>query len=463
VSKGAKLPRGFDRKSYLRLALPMIISRAGLAAMGIADGIMVSRFSPHEFAWLSLAEGTVGRLLDVFLSFLIGGLALVPRHFSRGDKAGARWIWLRTFPVAVGLGLLALIVAFFGTSLLTLLGQAHEVSAGAAPCMVILAAGYPAALMAIAAAIYLEGINRPQFVAVAVVSANVINVALNWLFIGGHLGLPAMGARGSALSTTIVRCALGIALAAFAWRWHREEPFEDTETHRAERTASRRAQWRLGAGAGVTVAAMATLTAPLTLIAGRLGIIPLATFSAAWNIAGPAALVALGMADAAGIYVASEAAQGDLRAAAKAAWSALYVTLVPIAVAAVALSLWAFPCAWLYTRDATMRVSLAAVLPFVGLTVLVDSVGFVMISALRSLRETAWPTGIQIGAMALLVPLAFSLAWQRGYGVPGLFIAMLASGCVRALLLVWRFWGRTNGKAPELAVPVEQEWSLNVE
>lgn len=463
MPKGPTLPRGFDRKSYLRLALPMIISRAGLAAMGIADGIMVSRFHPQQFAWLSMAEGTLGRVLDVFISFLIGGLALVPRHFSRGDNAGARWIWLRTFPVSIGLGLLALIVAFFGNPLLTLLGQSHELAAGAAPCMVILAAGYPAALMAIAAAIYLEGLNRPQFVAVAVVSANVINIALNWLFIGGHLGFPAMGARGSALSTTIVRCFLGLALAGFAWRWHRKEPFEDNETHRAERTASRRAQWKLGTGAAVTVAAMAALTAPLTLIAGRLGILPLATFSAAWNIAGPAALIALGMADAAGIYVASEAAHGDLRATAKVAWSALWLTLLPIAVAGVALSLWAFPCAWLYTRDASMRLALAAVLPFVGITVLIDSIGFVMVSSLRSLRETAWPTGIQIGAMLLLLPIAFTLAWQRGYGVPGLFIAMLASGSVRSLLLVWLFWRRTRRSDPEIAAPVEQEWSLHAE
>ena len=37
--------------------------------MGIADGIMVSRFQAHEFAWLSLASAMLGRLLDVFIAF----------------------------------------------------------------------------------------------------------------------------------------------------------------------------------------------------------------------------------------------------------------------------------------------------------------------------------------------------------------------------------------------------------
>ena len=463
MSKGAQLPRGFDGQAYLRLALPMIISRAGLAAMGIADGIMVSRFQAHEFAWLSLAEGTLGRVLDVFVSFLIGGLALVPRHFSRGDNAGARWIWLRTFPVAIGCGLLALLAGFLGSPILTLLGQKPELAAGSAPCMLILGAGYPAALLAIAAAVYLEGINRPQFVAGSVVTANVLNIALNWVLIGGHLGFPAMGARGSALSTTIVRCALGIALVGFAWRWHSKEPFDDSETHRAERAASGRAQWRLGMGAAVTVAAMATLTTPLTLIAGRLGVLPLATFSAALNIAGPAALIALGMADAAGIYVASEAAHDDLRAAAKVAWAAVRLTLVPTAAAAAVLLIWSASCAAFYTLDASMRLSLAAVLPFVGVIVLVDSVGFTMVSSLRALSETAWSTGIQIGAMVLLVPLAFSLAWYQGFGIAGLFVAMLTAGCLRTALLVFRFWRRTKSSLPEQGVALDKQWSLNAE
>ena len=463
MSKGAKLPRGFNAKAYLSLALPMIISRAGLGAMGIADGIMVSRFQSHEFAWLSLAEGTLGRLLDVFIAFLIGGLALVPRHFARNDRAGARSIWLRTFPVAVVFGLLAILAGLAGTPILLLMGQKQELAVKAAPCMLILAAGYPAALMAIAAAVYLEGINRPQFVAASVVIANVLNIALNWVFISGHLGFAAMGARGSALSTTIVRSALGVALVAFAWRWHRNEPFEETETHQAERIASRRAQWRLGTGSAITLAALVFLTAPLTLIAGRLGVLPLATFSAAWNIVAPAALVALGMADAAGIYVASEAAHGDLRAAAKVAWSAVRITLIPVAAVAIALWTWAVPAAAVYTRDPAMRLSLSAVLPFVGFIVLIDSVAFIMSSSLRGLRETAWSTGIQISAMLLLVPMAFSFAWYQGRGVPGLFLAMFLAGALRASLLTLRFWRRTSSSLPEPGVHLERQWSLHAE
>ncbi len=444
MANGEQLPRGFAWEALVRLAIPMIISRAGLAAMGIADAVMVARFEAREFAWLSLAEGMMGRLLDVAAAFLIGGLVLVSRHFSRGDETGARGIWLRTVPVAVMLGALVLVCGTLGQVWLPWMGQKQDLVSHASPVMAILGAGVPFALVAISAAIYLEGINRPRFVAISVVMANILNIALNWLLIGGHWGLPAMGARGSALSTTFVRSALGIGLLAYAWRLHRDRKRDDSDIHRAEREATRRMQWRLGGGAALTVAATATLTAPLTLIAARLGILPLATFSAAWSLAGPAILVALGLADAAGNYVSAEAGRAELRDAARVAWGSLRLTVIPLVVAAAIFCIWPAQCAALYTNDSALRVSMAKALPWIALIVLVDGCGFVMVASLRALREAAWPTGIEIGSMLLLVPLAFGLTRQGGYEVQGLFLAMLASAIVRASLLTWRFWWHTT-------------------
>ncbi len=136
-------------RAFYQLAIPLITSRAGLAVMGMADALMVSRFSAHEFAWLSLAEGTLGRVLDVCVAFLIGGLSLVPRTVASGDPALAHRLWRRTIPVAVGLGLCGLIAALAGRFVLEAAGQPADLSVGAARVMRVLAVGYPAALLAI--------------------------------------------------------------------------------------------------------------------------------------------------------------------------------------------------------------------------------------------------------------------------------------------------------------------------
>ena len=446
----------FRPKEFFLLAAPMILSRAGLAAMGIADGVMVARFQASEFAWLSLAEGTFGRLLDVFVAFLIGSLSLAPRLFAQNDAAGARALWIRTMPAALALGFTGLAAGCFGSQLLSWMGQSAELTAGASPLMLILAAGFPAALLAISAAVYLEGIGHPQFVAACVVAANLLNLVLNWLLIGGHFGFPAMGARGSAYSTTSVRVALALALVGYAWRLRSKSLAVSAELERAKVS-----QWRLGAGAAATVAAMAGLTSCLMIFAGWLGVLPLAAFAAAWNVAAPAGLAALGLSDAAGIQVASAAGRDGDAGSAPVAWACVRLALIPIAVLAAALAACAAPLAELYTHDAALRPMLASLIPLAACILLADCVGFVMAASLRAVREAAWPAAIEIGSMLLLVPLAASLALWFGLGVSGLFFASLAAAVVRAALLAWRFRFRTR---PTLHIPAETaDWIPNAE
>jgi MATE family multidrug resistance protein len=456
MPRETQLPSSFTTAGFLSLALPMIISRAGLAAMGIADGIMVSRFQSRSFAALSLADGTLGRLLDVCIAFLIGGLSLVPRHYHQGDASGARTIWRRTIPVSIGLGVIGLILGLAGYSFLRALGQKPEIASSAAPVMMILGAGYPAALLALSAAVYLEGINRPTAVAVSIVAANVLNIVFNWILIGGHRGVPAMGALGSALSTTIVRCLLGLVLTILAWRSSGSTSQGPNESDVAEQHASRRSQWQLGFGAAGSAAMMVLLGSSLIIFAGWLGVFPLATFSAAWSLAAPGMLIALGLADATGIFVAAAAGRSGERGAASVAWPCLRTTFALIAAISIALIVFANSFSRIYTNDSDMRASMTSVIPIVALILLVDSVGFMMASTLRGIRDIAWPASIEISAMLVLVPVAASLAFGQNLGVRGLFLAMFAAGMARAVMLSCRFLWRLAGvrAAAELEVGV---------
>ena len=335
----------------------MIVSRAGLAAMSIADGIMVARWSAADFAGLSLADGTIGRLLDVFVAFLFGALSLVPRYFAQHDGERTRAVWLRTLPIALICGLTGVIAGYFGTRLLTAMGQAPALAQQAGPVMLVLGAGFPSALLAISAAVYLEGIRRPRIVAVAVVIANVLNLALNWLLIGGHWGWPAMGALGSAWSTTLVRTGLALVLVLAAWRARLPQSTATVSTE-----AWQRDQWWLGASAAATVAAMVSLGTWLTIFAGWLGVLPLGTFAAALSLCGPVGLVAFGLADAAGIHVS--AAAGSLRPPAQVAWASLRLTVIPVGLLVALLAVWAHGWAALYTHDAALRHAIGNLLPF---------------------------------------------------------------------------------------------------
>jgi MATE family multidrug resistance protein len=49
----------------------------------------------------------------------------------------------------------------------------------------------------------------------ASLAAMILNVFGNWVLIGGHLGAPALGVRGSALASTLATSAAFLGLLAW--------------------------------------------------------------------------------------------------------------------------------------------------------------------------------------------------------------------------------------------------------
>ena len=68
---------------------------------------------------------------------------------------------------------------------------------------------------------YLQGVGQVRVVTVTFVGANLLNWLGNWVLIYGKWGAPALGVRGSALSTVIARIFMARS-GGFAWRYERK-------------------------------------------------------------------------------------------------------------------------------------------------------------------------------------------------------------------------------------------------
>ena len=55
---------------------------------------------------------------------------------------------------------------------------------------------------------YLQATNAVRPVMVALVVANAVKVAANWVLVYGHFGLPALGVAGSGWSTVLARLSM---------------------------------------------------------------------------------------------------------------------------------------------------------------------------------------------------------------------------------------------------------------
>jgi MATE family multidrug resistance protein len=410
-------------RDLLRLAAPMILSRAGMAAMTVVAALMTAHHDASELAALNLAEGTFGRVADICLSAVLSGAVLVAGARASADTPRRLASWRRAVGFSLACGLLGLAVASQAPSILSLMGQAPGLSAHAAPVILTMACGLPAGLVAVAAAVHLEAIGRAMLVTRWMVLANLVNLALGLVLIDGGLGVPALGALGAALTSALVRLGLAVALTASLRAVEGPALFQ-----RSTDKVARGRQLALGGAASGTSAAMHALAIWLTIFAGWLGRLPLAGFASVFTINLPGLVMAFGVGDAIAIRAAGSRDPAQLR-------GDLTVLLVGLAALAAALMALRGVIGPAWAADPALQDLITSLMPFSALVLCLDGMSLGAFSALRARSDIAMPTVIQIGAMAATPLLGALLAFRFDLGVHGLLYAILATSAARLALL----------------------------
>ena len=304
----------------LRLAGPVVAIQVGMMLMGVVDTIMVGHVSAVALAAVALGNlyffglGVFGMgtlmVLDPVVAQAVG---------ARDDPAVARGIQ-RGFLIALMIGVPATLLLLPSELFMTLARQPPEVIPHAAVYALRLAPGVLPFFFFIVLRQSLQSMHLTGPIMIAIVVANLVNAALNWMLIFGNLGAPALGVAGSAWATTISRWVLLILVLSLTWaklRPHllplRPEIFQWKPLGR---------MLRLGLPIGCQYTLEFGAFAFVALMMGWIGTREMAGHQVAINLASLTFMVPLGVADAASILVGHAVGRGDLpgtRGAARAA------------------------------------------------------------------------------------------------------------------------------------------------
>src|SRR5215831_10416736 len=188
------LPTSSDLRAMLRLALPVAAVQLGIMAMGVTDTIMVGHLSPA-----ALAAGALGNLY-FFIAGIFGQGTLMALDPVISQAVGARDE--EAISRALQRGLLLSLA----------LTQPPEVVPNAASYVHIAIPGVFPFYAFIVFRQSLQAMHRVAPVLWTVLLANLLNAGLNWVFIYGHLGSPALGVAGSSIATSVSRWAMALAV-----------------------------------------------------------------------------------------------------------------------------------------------------------------------------------------------------------------------------------------------------------
>jgi MATE family multidrug resistance protein len=283
------------------------------------------------------------------------------------------------------------------------------------------------------------------------VGANLANVVLNWMFIFGRLGAPALGVGGAALATTISRWLMAALLAAAGWRLL--APY--LRPWRADTLAwgPLLAMVRLGLPIGVQMQLEFGAFGIIGLLMGTLGAVPMAGHQVALNLASVTFMVPLGVSSAAAVLVGQAVGREDPAGARRAAVAALLCGVGFMAASAGVMLAVPRTLAALYTSQAEVLAMAAALLPLAGVFQVFDGIQVVSIGILRGVGDTRTPMIVNVlGFWFVGLPVSWWLGLRAGQGPVGLWWGLTMGLIVVALFLIWRVWSRLRGALARLVL-----------
>ncbi len=425
----------------VRLALPVALAELGWMLQGVVDIIMVGRLGPAAIGAVALGNALYYAPSLFGLGLLLGLDTVIARSHGEGDFDGChRWLAQGIY-VALAASPLLMALLFALAAGTGHLGVQPELVAPSAGYLRVLLWGTLPLLLYAAARRYLQAVGQVRVITLTFVFANLTNWGANYVLINGKLGLPAMGVRGSALSTVLSRVLMALLLLGFAWHHERRRGHPLFAHWAPPRLRQIRQLLRLGLPIAFQLLLEVGAFAVTDILAGRIGTHALAAHQIALNYGAMAYMVPLGISAAAAVSVGHALGAGNPARARRAAVLALALG-IGFMVCTATLFL-AIPRAltMVYTHDAAIVALVPPLLRLAALFAIFDAAQIILTGALRGMGLTRVPMFASLlGYWAIGLPLGILLAFHgltvhrtpsSPYGVVGIW-----SGLTVALVLI---------------------------
>lgn len=447
-----------EARATFSLALPIIVGQVSQMLMGITDSVMIGRVGTVPLAASAFANSVFGVFFMLGIGLLIPIAVFVARAHGGGKEAECG-DWLRH-----GI-FLALLMGSAGAALMMLLGtqidrfgQPPEVVAAVKPYYLLIAASLVPTLLFQGFRQFAEAMGRPWIPMAMMLGGVALNVLLNWIFIYGNLGVPALGLTGAGWATLIARVA-GVAVI-FVWLG-RSADFARAWPTRASGNAEwfRKLQWerfRTMAAIGVPAAGMLLFEvgafSAAAIMMGWLGAVPLAAHQIALSCAGFAFMFPLGLSMAVSMRIGKAVGEGRHVALRPIGFSAMLMGCLIMSGFALIFSIAGRPLASAFVEDAVTAALAARLLVVAAIFQLFDGVQVIGAGALRGLTDVKVPTLITfIAYWIIALPGGYVLGIRGPAGPVGIWASLATGLAFAAVFLALRFRFRTSvGKAEGL-------------
>jgi MATE family multidrug resistance protein len=436
---------GIDKYSHhyipnLILAIPVMLAQAGQMIVVLADNLMVGQLGTVPLAAASFANTgfVVGMVFGIGM---VNGLTpLVGKAYGGGDKEmAASWFkqGLYAFQAAA---LLLTILLWMVSYAMPYMGQPADVVEAAIPYYLVLVVSMIPFVLFFTFKQFAEGLGNTRIAMVITVSANILNICLNYLWIFGKFGFPVMGLMGAGYATLTARITMPLL---FLWVYYRFDFFRFYRLHIGELKFNllksiHLMQLGLPIGGQYFVEILAFSLGSIMM--GWLGAAALAAHQIVLSLASFTFMISQGIAAATTVKVSQFVGQGRPEALRATTFASLHLVLIFMGTSAILFVVFRNVIPGFFIDSAEVIGIASGLMIVAGAFQLFDGLQVTMLGALRGLEDVTLPFGMLLVAyFVLALPVGWLFAFELNAGSVGIWYGYLLGLFSISMFLLLRF------------------------
>ena len=446
----------FLNKQYTRasltLALPVMITQVGQVSVNLFDNIIVGKLlGAQALASVSLGNAVFFSIFVFALGFSFAIPPLVSEAHSQEKHSIINSVFRHGFVINLGIGLLLMILLFAAMPLLYHMDQPVEIIPHTVGFLSIMALSILPFMAFQTLREVSEGLSYTIGVTKATIIANVINVILNYVFIKGMFGFPAMGVEGSALASLIARIFMMIFLYYVLVKEEKTrryiKEFSLKVTEFSKEMFSK--MLRIGFPTALQMFFEVTAFAGAAFICGLVSARDIASHQIALSMASFTFNLCIGFSVASTVLIGRKLGERDYVGLKKVGINNLKIVFIFMFMCGLIFIFGRNILPTFFTKPEDVDViQLAAKLMIIAaLFQLSDGIQVVALGSLRGIQDVKIPSIITfIAYWVIAIPLGYLLCVPMKMGAFGMWIALGLGLTVSAVLLVYRFLSLSQRK-----------------
>lgn len=427
-------------KDNFTLAIPVITANIGQAVVQIVDNVMVGRLGATPLAAASFAGIIIMNLFVFGMGIALSLTPLAGHAYASGKHRRVAALFQNSISLNTIIGILLTLIFFAIIPLLYKLGQPTEVVDMAIPFYKLLALSTLPFFLFLAFKQFMEGIGNTQVAMIITIAANVINIILNYIFIYGKLGAPALGIVGAGVATLISRILMPIMFFGYIVAKNPYKRF--LAFFKTQHFTIKKHRQLLEVGlpiSGQMVIEIFALSVT-TIMMGWLSTEALAANQVVLSMVHFTFMVATGISGASTILVSHQYGQKNFKEMRRYAFAGIHMAAAFMIFAALAFVFFGSSIASIFTTDPTVIALAAQMFLVVALFEISDGVQVTALGALRGITDVKRPMVYAfISYLAINIPAAYLFGFILKMGTQGIWVGFLCGLTTAAILFVNRF------------------------